>query len=1027
MASHDEEHHSSANGAGLALSNVIDIAADDTVSKIGMTFGCLPPKLLVVKRVLKGSLAASYGVQEGDVCFAINNKKVQDLVADTFHQEMAKRPLHLLVRRKDSSPGDQGAVRSAGAGEANAKSKLQAPHQDQEVAAEIQARVLRQLQDVGDVKDLADAIQKGHEAGVSPEVLANARTRLAQLEKEKKLKQSAVDAIEALLGLQKVLEGTDVQALSDSINQSSKQTREALEQAKEHLARLRERVTEERRKNLLEEYSIEDKLGEGSFGVVYACRSRSTNQEYAVKMVDKVESPLQLIMEEVQMLEQLSHPNIVRFVDVVYEKCFVCIVMDKYAGGNLVACMLRHWKTKGKLTIGNSIPVCQQMANSIAYLHSKSIVHRDVKGDNYLTNIEELVDPRITVVLSDFGTAYELTPGERLHDACGTKAYWAPEFYDRDYALKVDVWAVGVIVYAMLDGRFPFQDEAEVRNSFLKVPGGLPTSCEHFIRKSLLRDEEKRLSGEQMAKHEFLKTADNKEAMSAVNSESGLQEGQGLFEELGVCEGVAERRDELVGRLCNWYDWFVNDENEGDAKPESSERPGNARRKKRNSDVGAHRPRCDTAIAQAETGAHFFDDKFQVTRQGGRMQTYEWWDPERTEKEDNLSMTGAQPLMSETADPEIVRNMLIDHNIDVTAFGRNEAKPLEQLASEVHSGVARLMLDATQHKKLVRVVDVVLLRVMMAPTGREPELFLVEVAERYPDGRRRQAFRLPGTKKEPHESTREATYRILRTLLKMEDCEVDFNWTKEVFEESQESPSFPGVTTVYRKEIVEGQVMTQNPDILKRVCLVGGQERFDVQDSKGNTKYYSWLDEETCNKKRVQLCAPEESSEISGLVQAPIGMKVEELCKFLLSGNVDVSKFGKNHTKTLKEFSQELVKGESSLMQDQQGRMLRVVDIVVLRIENGATGQILVQTEEAHSDGVKETRNRLPGHKRRPDENQFVAVRRVLLQELGIHENWIHIDAQGIKVLEEEKDSPSYPDLRTLYRKRIIAVKIVRV
>merc|ERR1711976_207859 len=105
-------------------------------------------------------------------------------------------------------------------------------------------------------------------------------------------------------------------------------------------------------------------------------------------------------------------------------------------------------------------------------------------------------------------------------------------------------------------------------------------------------------------------------------------------------------------------------------------------------------------------------------------------------------------------------------------------------------------------------------------------------------------------------------------------------------------------------------------DVLKRVGLIGGEDRLEVKDTKGSAKFYSWLDEETCLKKRVQLCAPEEKSEISGLVQAPIGMKVEDLCKFLLSGNIDVAKFGKDHTKTLKEFSNELVKGECSLMQD---------------------------------------------------------------------------------------------------------------
>merc|ERR1719491_2938889 len=265
--------------------------------------------------------------------------------------------------------------------------------------------------------------------------------------------------------------------------------------------------------------------------------------------------------------------------------------------------MLKHWKTKGKLSVSKSKPICKQMADSIAYLHGKMIVHRDVKGDNYLTTVEDLTDPNNMIILSDFGTAVGIRPSERLHDACGTKAYWAPEFYDRDYALKVDVWAVGVIVYAMLDGRFPFQDEAEVRNSFLKVPSGLPNSCEHFIRKSLLKDEDKRLSGEQMAKHEFLKTGDTKDSMPASQEEQPVpQENQALFEEFGVNEGVAERRDELVGRLMKWYDWFVNDEDEDASRPRATtkDRPA-VLRKKKSVDCG-----LGGSLLESGPGAHIF-------------------------------------------------------------------------------------------------------------------------------------------------------------------------------------------------------------------------------------------------------------------------------------------------------------------------------------------------------------------------------------------------------------------------------------
>merc|ERR1719478_338725 len=84
-------------------------------------------------------------------------------------------------------------------------------------------------------------------------------------------------------------------------------------------------------KRLLEEYVVGATLGEGAFGVVYACTNRQTGEEVAVKMVDKVETPVEAIRKEAEMLQELSHPNIVKFHNVFYEKCFVYIVMDKYS------------------------------------------------------------------------------------------------------------------------------------------------------------------------------------------------------------------------------------------------------------------------------------------------------------------------------------------------------------------------------------------------------------------------------------------------------------------------------------------------------------------------------------------------------------------------------------------------------------------------------------------------------------------------------------------------------------------------
>merc|ERR1712232_1179269 len=121
-----------------------------------------------------------------------------------------------------------------------------------------------------------------------------------------------------------------------------------------------------------------------------------------------------------------------------------------------------------------------------------------------------------------------------------------------------------------------------------------------------------------------------------------------------------------------------------------------------------------------------------------------------------------------------------------------------------------------------------------------------------------------------------------------------------------------------------------------------------------------------------------------------------------------------------------LIKGESSLMQNKNGAVIRVVDVVVIKVVHAVTGSILVQTEQTFPDGTKVSLKRLPGAKRRPDENQFLTARRILKRQLKIEENHATLDAQNVKVVEELKDSLAYPGLHTTYRKRIITATLAK-
>merc|ERR1712224_430717 len=113
------------------------------------------------------------------------------------------------------------------------------------------------------------------------------------------------------------------------------------------------------------------------------------------------------------------------------------------------------------------------------------------------------------------------------------------------------------------------------------------------------------------------------------------------------------------------------------------------------------------------------------------------------------------------------------------------------------------------------------------------------------------------------------------------------------------------------------------------------------KDAVGNTKEWVWMTEADAEAKKVSTHA-EQSEEVSALVQAPIGFDEEGLLQYLSSHGSDVSQFGKNNAKSIKEFSAELIRGEATLMQGPDGKLVRIVDVVLMIIKKSDTGEVLV-------------------------------------------------------------------------------------
>lgn len=206
-------------------------------------------------------------------------------------------------------------------------------------------------------------------------------------------------------------------------------------------------------------YEFGKTLGAGTFGVVRRAKRLSTNEDVAVKIILKkalkekgVE--VQTLYDELSMLNQLDHPNIVKFKGWFESKDKFYIVTQLATGGELFDRILK----RGKFTEFDAITIVVQMLKAVEYMHSKNIVHRDLKPENVLYINES---PDSPIVIADLGIAKKLEDDDDLiYKAAGSLGYVAPEVLtDKGHGKPCDIWSLGVITYTLLCGYSPFLAE----------------------------------------------------------------------------------------------------------------------------------------------------------------------------------------------------------------------------------------------------------------------------------------------------------------------------------------------------------------------------------------------------------------------------------------------------------------------------------------------------------------------------------------------------------------------------------------
>jgi len=260
-------------------------------------------------------------------------------------------------------------------------------------------------------------------------------------------------------------------------------------------------------------YEIGESLGSGFFATVYKATERKTGELVAIKCIDKakVADKISMLEEEVSILSRVKHDNCVQMYEIFESQKHVHLVMELVTGGELFDRIM-------ELKVFNEAicaKVVRQICQSLSYLHSLGIVHRDLKPENILLDNPDL--HHATVKITDFGLS-KIMKGEKkfLHSRCGTPAYAAPELVEgKQYTSKVDMWAVGCLMYVMLCGSPPFKGR-DTQELFVHICKGnyslqtkpftvVSTEAKNFIKKLLVLDPSKRLSAEEALLDPWLK------------------------------------------------------------------------------------------------------------------------------------------------------------------------------------------------------------------------------------------------------------------------------------------------------------------------------------------------------------------------------------------------------------------------------------------------------------------------------------------------------------------------------------------
>ena len=286
---------------------------------------------------------------------------------------------------------------------------------------------------------------------------------------------------------------------------------------------------------MIDELTLLKFLGKGSYGEVYLTKKEGKSELFATKKMDRkfADQPQvsKYLKNEISILRELKHKNIVKLEDVKVTKNHYYIVMEYCNGGSLSDCLKKYKSIFGQPFTQEIVQyIMRQIINVMKYIHSKGIIHRDLKLDNILVNFNNEYDKNSLNMLNgvvkiiDFGLSTHIGNSNLCYSTVGSPINMDPNILIKmnenkmgintdkmlGYDQKADIWSLGTLCYEMLIGKSAFNSKTmqeliyKVQNGTYAVPTKLSKEVVSFLNAMLQFNSKKRLSCDELSRHAFL-------------------------------------------------------------------------------------------------------------------------------------------------------------------------------------------------------------------------------------------------------------------------------------------------------------------------------------------------------------------------------------------------------------------------------------------------------------------------------------------------------------------------------------------